>query len=177
MSAFGAEYETSDADTTVAVLDVGGSHATLAIINSNGRPFIRDMTYAGDGIIQQIAMKTDMSTDAVMDILSGDSTAAQTGLHGSLESAGRKLIADVAETLRYYAAQAKSRRVDRMFVCGGFALAAGFIELLKGGLGVETVLWNPFDKMRCDAGRQCEEMLAKRGPAMAVAAGLAMRSI
>ena len=75
LSAFGEEYETSEADTTVAVLDVGGSHATLAIMDSNGWPFIRDMTYAGDGIVQQIAMKTDMSTDAVTDILSGDSTA------------------------------------------------------------------------------------------------------
>ena len=177
VSAFGNECETSHADASVAVLDVGGSHATLAIMNSNGWPFIRDMTYAGDGIIQQIAMKTDMSADAVKGVLSGDSIAAQTGLHGSLETAGQKLIADIAETLRYYAAQAKSRRVDRMFVCGGFALAAGFVELLNSRLGVEAVLWNPFDKMRCDVSRQCEEMLAKQGPAMAVAAGLAMRSI
>jgi hypothetical protein len=38
-------------------------------------------------------------------------------------------------------------------------------------------LWNPFDKIRCDAGQACEVLLQKNGPAMAVAAGLAMRSI
>ena len=177
LGAFGDEDGADKAGATVAVLDVGGSHATLAIMDSDGWPFIRDMTYAGDGIIQQIAIQTDMSADAVKGVLSGDPAAARTSLNDSLQRASGKLIADVAETLRYYAAQAKSGRVDKMFVCGGFALAGGFVELLNSRLGVEAVLWNPFEKMRCDAGPQCEDTLAKQGPAMAVAAGLAMRSV
>ncbi|MHC4555772.1 MAG: type IV pilus assembly protein PilM [Planctomycetota bacterium] len=160
-----------------AILNVGGSHTTLAIMDDNGWPFIRDMTYAGDDIVQQIAAENDMSMETVKDILFGDSTAVDFELQDNLEKACRKLVADVAETLRYYSAQAKSSNVDKLFVCGGFALARGFVELLNSRLGTETVLWNPFDEIGCDANRQCKDILTKTGPAMAVAAGLAMRSV
>jgi Tfp pilus assembly PilM family ATPase len=53
----------------------------------------------------------------------------------------------------------------------------GFVELLNNKLSAEVVLWNPFDAIDCDAGQGCREVLEKDGPAMAVAAGLAMRSI
>ena len=170
-------HKQSAPDRTVAILNVGGSHATLAIMDNKGRPFIRDMTYAGDDILTQIAANNDLSVEAVKRILSGDSTAEQTQLYDSLEKACRKLIADVGETLRFYSAQSASTNVDKLFVCGGFALARGFVELLNGRFGVEVVSWNPFENIQCDTSRRFEDILAKKGPALAVAAGLAMRSI
>lgn len=168
-------HEQSEASRTVAILNVGGSHVTLAIMDDKGWPFIRDMTHAGDDITAQIAADNQVSVETVKSILSNESTADEPELHDSLEKACRKLIADVGETLRYYSAA--SSNVEKLFVCGGFAMAKGFVELLNSRLGVEAVLWNPFNSMRCDANRKFEDILAKTGPAMAVAAGLAMRSI
>jgi len=51
------------------------------------------------------------------------------------------------------------------------------VELLDNQLPAAVEKWNPFDKMDCDAGPQCRDILQKKGPAMAIAAGLAMRSI
>jgi len=169
--------EKSEANQTVAILNVGGTHTTLAIMDNDGWPFIRDMTYAGNDIVAQIAAKNDTSKEIVRGILSGDSVADEAGLSDSLEKACHKLIADVGETLRYYTAQSTSSNVEKLFVCGGFALAGGFVELLNRRLGVEAVLWNPFDKICHNANQQYEDIYAKTGPAMAVAAGLAMRSI
>ena len=98
-------------------------------------------------------------------------------LGASLEKACQKLIADVTETLRYYTAQEKSAIVERIFVCSDFARVKGFVELLDSRLPAKASVWNPFDKIRCDAGRPCEALLQKNGPALAVAAGLAMREI
>ncbi len=168
--------EASQTHRRVAILNVGGSYTTLAIMDNNGRPFIRDMTYAGNDIVAQIAAENDKSTETVRGILSGDSVADEAGISDSLEKACHKLIADVTETLRYYTAQSTSSNVEKLFVCGGFALAGGFVELLNRRLGVEAVLWNPFDKIKCGGNRQCEDILSKTGPVMAVAAGLAMRS-
>jgi type IV pilus assembly protein PilM len=170
-------HEEPEAGQTIAILNVGSSHTTLAIMDNDGWPFIRDMTYAGDDIVRQIAAENDTPAETVKGILSGDSTAVDLELHDSLEKACQKLTADVAGTLRYYAAQTKASNVEKLFVCGGFAIARGFIELLNSQLGTESVLWNPFDKMGCSANRQCEDTLAKTGPAMAIAAGLAMRSV
>ena len=115
--------------------------------------------------------------ETVKGILFGDSETDEPGLYESLAKACGKLVGDVGETLRYYTAQSKSPNVEKLFVCGGFALAGGFVELLNRRLGVEAVLWNPFDKICNNANRQFEDIFAKTGPAMAVAAGLAMRSI
>jgi type IV pilus assembly protein PilM len=174
---FGSECEKPEAGRMTAVLNVGGSCTTLAIMGDNGWPFIRDMTYAGDDIVKQVAAENDMSIEAVKGILFSDSTTAQIELHDSLKKACQKLIVDVAETLRYYMAQEKSALAGKIFVCGGFALARDFVELLNSQLPAEVVLWNPFDKIRCDAAQRYEDIFAKAGPAMAVAAGLAMRSI
>jgi type IV pilus assembly protein PilM len=167
----------SETKQTVAILNVGGSHTTLAIMDNKGRPFIRDMTYAGDDILAQIAANKDMSVETVKGILSDGSAADEPGLRESLAKACQKLITDVGETLRYYSAQSASSNVEKLFVCGGFALVKGFVELLDSRLAAEVVLWNPFDKIPCKANRQFEDILARTGPAMAVAAGLAMRSI
>jgi len=163
--------------STTAILNVGGSGTIVAIMGGNSRPFVRDMTFAGDNIIKQIATDKGMSTQDVKGILTGDSTESQIELHDSLEKACQKLIVDVSETLRYYATQEQSTPVEKIFVCGGFALTKGFIELLNSRLGAETVLWNPFEKIRCDTAQRFGEICDKRGPALAVAAGLAMRSV
>ena len=177
-----SELEKAEPGQTIAVLNIGSSYTTLAIMGDNRWPFIRDIIYAGNDIVRQIADETDMSADAVEEILFADSTEAQTKLHDSLEKACKKLIVDVTETSRYYKTQEKTAAFEKLFVCGSFALVKGFVELLSSQLPVKALLWNPFEKMRCDVGRSHRavlqrNILAKNGPAMVVACGLAMRSI
>ena len=173
------ESEKPETGTTTAILNVGSSFANLAIMGDNGLPFIRDMAYAGNDIVREIATENDVSTETVSNILSGCENSGHPHLElgDSLAAACRKLITDVTETLRYYATHEKSESVETIFVCGGFARGKGVGELLDNQLPAAAVLWNPFDKISCHAGRRCEDILRKNGQAMAVAAGLAMRSI
>jgi type IV pilus assembly protein PilM len=170
-------HQESKTNQTVAILNVGGSLTTLAIMDIKGWPFIRDMNYAGDDILAQIAADSNKPVATLKEILSGDSGSDEAGVRESLTTACQKLIADVGETLRYYSAQSISSNVEKLYVCGGFALANGFVELLNSRLSAEVVLWNPFDKIQCNTNRRFEDILARTGPAMAVAAGLAMRSV
>lgn len=169
--------EKSATGRTIAILNVGASHTTLAVMDKNGWPFIRDMTYAGDDIVAQVAAQSNVSVETVRDILFGEPAADEQDLRDSLEKACQRLVTDVGETLRYYVAQSQSATVEKLYVCGGFALAREFMQLLNTRLGTQAVLWNPFEKIPCGTNRRGEEVLAKTGPAMAVAAGLAMRSI
>jgi len=181
-----SELEKPEPGQTIAILNIGSSYTTLAIMggppNLAGWPFMRDLTFAGDDIVKLIAAEHGMSPDAVKEILFSDSDQPQTTLHDSLEKACKKLIVDVFETSRYYKAQEKSAAFEKLFVCGGFALVKGFVELLSSQLPVKAVLWNPFEKMRCEVGRNHRgvfqrNILQKNSPAMVVACGLAMRSI
>lgn len=181
LNCFG-ELESQEPGQATAILNVGGSYTTLAIMGEDGWPFIRDMIYVGDDIVKQMAAEKDVSAGTLRQVLSGESKTEGTELYDSMERASKKLVADVTETLRYYNTQKRSSSLKKIFVCGGFASAEGFIEILNRQLPVETVLWNPFDKIRCETGRNHrgalqKKVLQKSGPAMAVAAGLAMRSI
>ncbi len=176
------ELENPQPGHATAILNVGGSYTTLAIMSEDGWPFVRDMIHVGDDIVKQIAAEKDIPIRAVRQILSGNAESGQPELRDILERACKKLIVDVTETLRYYNTQKKAAPLEKIFVCGGFALADGFIEILKSQLPVEAVLWNPFDKIRLETGRNHrgalqKNLLQKSGPALAVAAGLAMRSI
>jgi type IV pilus assembly protein PilM len=173
------ECEKAKADRTTAILNVGSSYTTLAIMGANSLPFIRDIAYAGETVVKEIAAERGVSVEAVRKTLFGyeNSEEHEIELGDSLEKACQKLIVDVTETLRYYTTQEKSAVVEKIFVCDGFALVRGFVELLDSRLPVRTVLWNPFDKIRCDVDQNCRDILQKNGPEMAVAAGLAMRSI
>jgi type IV pilus assembly protein PilM len=172
------EYEKIETGRTIAILNIGSSYTTLAIMGANASPFIRDIAYAGGTIVKEIASEMSISMkDAKKALIDGENpTGSQTKLGDSLEKVCKKLIVDVTETLRYYTAQEKSAVVEKIFVCG-FELAKGFVEILDSRLPARTVLWNPFDKIPCDGDQNCRDILQKHGPAMAVAAGLAMRSI
>ena len=175
------ECEKPEAGRTTAILNVGTSFANLAIMGDNGLSFIRDVAFAGDDIIEQIAAERNVSTDAVSRILFApyghEQGQRQSELDDSLDRACLKLVTDVTETLRYYTAHEKSAFIENIFVCGGFSLVKGFVELLDNQLSATVLLWNPFDKISCDANRRCRDILQKNGPAMAVAAGLAMRFV
>jgi type IV pilus assembly protein PilM len=178
LNCFG-EYEKPETSRTTAILNVGSSSTNLAIMGDNSLPFVRDIAYAGETIVKEIADENGVAPETVSRILSGceNSDSTQLEIGDSLKKACRKLIVDVTKTLRYYTAQEKSTIVEKIFVCGGFAMVKGFVEMLDEQLPAAVVLWNPFDKIGCDAGQQCRDILQKSGPAMAVAAGLAMRSI
>ncbi len=177
-----SECEKDIAEQTTAVLSVGCSYTTLAILGGRdgpALPFIRDVSYAGNDIVKAIAAENDMSEEAVKEILFGGKNAAErpNAFEESFEKACDKLIVNVTETLRYYTAQDKSSFVEKVFVCGGFAVIKGLVDLLDRHLPSKIVLWNPFEKLGCEADKNCEKNLHEDGPAMAVAAGLAMRSI
>ena len=162
-------------DQTIAIMDIGSSFTNLAILHPGVLPFVRDLSYAGDEIVRGVAADSELSRQSVRNILFGRQEAV-TDFSAGLGKACGRLISDINETLRYYAVQEGSP-VEKMFVCGGFARAKGFIELLNEQLPTEVLLWNPFRKIRLECSRQAVKALEENGPAFALAAGLAMRTI
>ena len=173
------ECEDCATDQAMAVLNVGDTYTTLVIAGEQYFPFVRDTNNAGANIMKQVSEQTHLSKERVSGILFNDDASAeeQSLLESALEASCEFLIDDVTGTLRFYAAQKKTLLVEKIYVCGGFARARGFVDVLDRRLPAEAVLWNPFEKIPCRGGTSCEQMLQKQGPSLAVAAGLAMRSI
>ncbi|MBN1360401.1 MAG: pilus assembly protein PilM [Sedimentisphaerales bacterium] len=190
------------------LLDVGDAHASIAVIDQAGRPFVRDLCCGGHEIVREIAREMRATTEEVRDALLSQreaglvkcesvesrleaggcrpkaptasslrSAALPSTLQTCLERACGRLVEDVVTTLRYYAAQNRSVRIARMLVCGSFAEAQGFIELLAAKLPIEVTLWNPVGQMARQVQAPGEELLNQAGTALTVAVGLAMRTI
>jgi type IV pilus assembly protein PilM len=179
LNCLNADKEAGTNISTSAVLDIGTSCATLAVMGENGLPFVRTVPYAGNDIVDQIAKENNVSSKIVENELydSASPTIAPENLQASMKKASIKLVSDVAETLRYHSTQAKSAPVEQLLVCGTFGMVKGFVDILSKQLPIKVVLWNPFDTMKCSVERECLEVIQSKGPAMAVAAGLAMRSV
>jgi type IV pilus assembly protein PilM len=183
-----SKYGDCESNQAMAVLNVGSIYSTLVIAGEKCVPFVRDTSHAGTSVIKNLVQKTGLSRKELDEILFGDEsgygpekddgrTESRKLVENSLEEACQDLIEDVTGTLRFYSAQRKTLFVEKIFVCGGFARACGFIDILDKNLPAQAVLWNPFDKIPCRADNACKVLLKKEGPSLAVAAGLAMRSI
>lgn len=173
------EYEQYRAGHSITILDVGSSFTNVIILGSDGLPFIRDLPYAANAIMNQIAHDHNIPVQTVEKVLRGteDSPELRPELNASLKTACRKLISDITETLRYYTLQETTSPIDKIFLCGGFALVEDFAAMLDEHLPEKVVILNPFIKIRYKADDAGNKLLRDSGPAMAVAVGLAMRSV
>jgi type IV pilus assembly protein PilM len=158
-----------------AVLNLGDSCTTVAIADPAGRPFVRDIA------------RTELARNRPVAL------AGRSGTHGSVSmeegwiarsdhrsTTDDSLVDDVSTTLRYYAVQNGSARVDRLLVCSGSAdadQAEDSASLLRGRLSIEVEPWNPMSQMRYEPGQDWEPLLHESGGSLAVAAGLAMRAV
>lgn len=176
------ELEKPEKNHGTAILNIGSNCTTFTVEGDGGWPFIRNLGYAGDSIIEGIAAENEMTPDAVKAMFAGDPKEITANIQGSFKRACDRLITDIVKTVRYYGAQERSSDIRKILVCGGFALFGELVKILEGSLPMDVKLWNPFEKMRCHVGRNhrgilVKSILRKNGPAMAVAAGLAMRAI
>ena len=166
----------------VAILNIGHLETTVAIEGNGGWPFVRSLNYAGDSIIRSIAAENDATPDVVKAAFAGDPKDLPQSMRESFERACKRLIDDITKTVRYYGAQEGSFTISKVLVCGGFSLFRDLAKVLNKQLAMEVVLWNPFEKMRLlvshsHRGAILKNILRRSGPSLAVAAGLAMRTI
>ena len=176
------EVEKPGPDHGTAILNIGNNHTEMVIEGKNGWPFVRNLSFSADDVIKQIGNEYNMTFPAVKKMLSDETKEIPSEIHESLMKLTEEFVSDIEKTLLYYSTQENSFDIRRILVCGGASLYSDVVRLLKDMLPVESALWNPFEKMRClgtrsHKGIMLKNVLKKSGPAMVVAAGLAMRTI
>ncbi len=160
-----------------AVLSLGDSCVSIAIADPAGRPFVRDI---GSGVA--VEGRPSLAGGRLATHGSFATESGWAAHHDYRPMTNDSLVEDVTTTLRYYAAQNGSARVDRLLVCGGAPAAQKSVELLRTRVNLEVQPWNPL----ADCGLRIAEGGLKDtnddhppwyGPSLAVAAGLALRNI
>ncbi|MEN8126844.1 MAG: type IV pilus assembly protein PilM [Planctomycetota bacterium] len=173
------ELKTLDAQETAAVIDIGSSQTNVVIYGKDGLPFVRDINTAAGTMVKQIGRDLGITEHEIWQMFTRKqaSEPLDSNLLLALNNAIVPLANAINETLRFYSFQEKKSSVDRIFLCGGFALIDPFMEFLSDALSVPVEILNPFSVIHDSTEFGGNEALKKNGPAFAVATGLAMRGI
>ena len=173
------ELDLTNTQETVAIIDIGETLTNVIIYGVDGLPFVRDINIAGARIIGEISRQTELPENQVRQTLRQGQSSGQ--LDGSLllalNNAIGPLVNAINETLRFYSFQEKTSGVNRILLCGGFALIDAFVEFFTDAVSTSVALLNPFSTIQYDPGTSGNNTLEKDGPTFAVATGLAMRTL
>jgi type IV pilus assembly protein PilM len=162
---------------SIAALDIGHSATTMTILGSDGVPFVRTLSGSAQQILTMVSLKTQKSVAEIKKRLMDDAISEDGDLEVEFKTASTKLITDAIETLRFYSLQQNTDKVSRLYLCGGFSLYKPFVRLIQNHLPVTCTVFDPLTVLRCPDHGEIRHAFSQFGPAMTVAAGLAMRSI
>ncbi|OGX46669.1 MAG: hypothetical protein A3G38_00700 [Omnitrophica WOR_2 bacterium RIFCSPLOWO2_12_FULL_51_8] len=157
-----------------ALLDIGASVASLAVLECGALVLSRDIHIAGNAITQKIMdiFGVDFKAAELLKIRPGAQDAAK--LNAALESVMASLAGEIRTSFDYYESQSAST-VSGIFLSGGAADFAGLKDNLANFLGIEVVPRDPLKGLRLAANIAPEALKGISGK-LAVAMGLALRS-
>ena len=161
-------------DALVAVVDIGATMTTLAVLKNQRTIYSREQVFGGKQLTDEIMRRYGLSYEEA------GRAKRKGGLPESyemeaLEPFKESLVQQVSRLLQFFFAGSEYSRVDQVVLAGGCASIDGITEILEQQLGVPCVVANPLARMSLSSKVQAQT-LAQDAPALMIAVGLAMRS-
>ncbi len=174
-----SKFSDADAGQVSAIINLGNCWTNLVVAGGDNLPFVRNISYAGNEILHSVACACGLSDSQVRKILleAGSQDESYETLRDVLLGRLSELVPEISDTLRYCQARDRNCKVERILVCGDFAVVDGVAELFEESLFQRVDLWNPVKIAGFSASVTNRQELEKHGPGMAIAIGLSMRAI
>jgi type IV pilus assembly protein PilM len=160
---------------TVALLDIGASATTIAIVVDRQPAFVRHVSLGGHACTEALQEALQLPLEAAERVKirgeAGDANRAvvESAFHGTIDA----LLHEIQKTLEFFRSAAGGSAVDRLFVCGGGSLLAGLLDRLRQQLDIRTIPLDPFRLLGGAAAADAAGHWHRRVAAVAV--GLALR--
>jgi type IV pilus assembly protein PilM len=163
-----------DADSTVAVVDIGATMTTLSVLNNGQTLYTREQLFGGKQLTDEIMRRYGLPLEEA------GLAKKQGGLPDDyepevLEPFKDAVVQQVARSLQFFFSSSQYNDVDQIILAGGVASMEGLEELVQDKLGTPTAVANPFSNMAISS-RVNAVALRSDAPAMMIACGLALRS-
>ncbi len=161
-----------------AMLDIGVSGSTLAILKNRKLGLVREIAFGGESLTRALSSGLNKGMEESEELklsygLEGtDETGAQIKkiLSDSLDG----LASEILRSFDYYQAQFRGGTVSRLFLSGGTARLKGIDALLSKLTGTECFVDDPLRNIRVPRGFD-PKWLHSTAPNLTVATGLAAR--
>lgn len=163
-----------EADSTVAVVDIGATMTTLSVLSNGQTIYTREQLFGGKQLTDEIMRRYGLPLEEA------GLAKKQGGLPDDyepevLEPFKDAVVQQVARSLQFFFSSSQYNDVDYIVLAGGVASMDGLDELVQNKLGTQTAVANPFSNMTISP-RVNAVALSSDAPAMMIACGLALRS-
>ena len=158
------------------VIDVGAG-VTDIVVHRGGTPtFVRILVLGGDDITGALSSGTNVSAE------DAELTKRQLGTRDTSGDVAGRIIAEragafvdeVRSSLDYYQAQPGASRLTNVILTGGGAMLDGLADRLADAVRLPVEIGSVFDRLPVKGTDRSAEDLARVGPSLAGAVGLAM---
>ena len=165
--------------TTAALLDIGASTMTINIVDGSDFLFTRDVGVGGHQYTDFIQKEFNLNYDQAQGLKHGE---AVDGMQPSetnhiVESVTEIICLEIQKTFDFFKSTITGGHIDKMLVSGGVAHTPSLIETLENKFEVPTEKFDAFKNIAYDPKRFPASLLADRAPDLAIAIGLALRSM
>jgi type IV pilus assembly protein PilM len=180
-------------EDVIGLIDLGGEKTGIYLFQEGILQFSREVTPGGMDLTRAIMEGLDSDEEhhllferaekikhemgipsRVFHEKNGDQSSNRSKIPYLVRPVLERLMAEIARSLNYYRNQSHVERVDRLFLTGGGANIKNIATHLSETLRLPVERLNPFDKILSDAKKVDAQLLDQKGPAFAIAFGVAL---
>lgn len=173
------EVNYGPADGTVALVNIGASVMNINVLHRGTTIFWRDVGFGGNQYTEAIQRELNLPREDAERLKLGGRVGEHTlqQVVGVLNSVSEDLAAELQKTIDFFVATSSVDRLDRLVLAGGSAQVLNLDQVLKERFQVPVEVMNPFRNVRYSESSFDPEWINRHAPAMAVAVGLAVRTV
>lgn len=164
--------------SVVLIVEIGDSTTDITI-SDNGIPsFSRSVDVGGISITQGISEKSSMEMEMAEQFKYDLGISSLNNEDAEIPKAIEEIIAPIVNEIKYAInlyQNKDNKKVEKIILSGGSALLVNLSNYLSKVLDIKVILGDPWD--RINHSEEIDPLLNEIGPKLAVAAGLALRSI
>lgn len=169
-----------DAESTVAVVNIGASVTSVNIVSQGVTAFTRDVTVGGNLITEEIQKDLGISYEEAEALKIGgrvgedaDAIVPQEVERVISQVAGQ-IAGEIQRSLDFYANPINGR-FDKIYLAGGTSKIPSLQRIISDRSGAPVEVFNPFVGLNVDHKRFDPAYLEEVGPIASVAVGLGLR--
>jgi type IV pilus assembly protein PilM len=168
-------------DTAVALVDIGASVISIAVMNGGLPAFTRDISAGGNQYTEGIQKTLSITFEEAEAIKVGGrgSEDSRDVVPQEVEEAMREVsetvLGEVQRSLDFYRATTSSNSIQRVILCGASARVPGLDRMFQERIELPVEIVDPFARIKVATGAGGEEQLRDAAPGLCVALGLGIR--
>lgn len=158
------------------LVDLGVTSTDLAIVVNSSLSFSRSIPIAGEAMSRAVAQGLGINASQAEEYKKTYGMTAnqlEGKVKNALEPVVRMIIDEIKKSIHFYQSDSKTDPPTSIIVTGGSSTMPDLVSYLTSSLGIETIVGDPFGKVKLDPATV--KSLAPYASLYGVAVGLALR--